>query len=63
MGCLGDEDRNRAVCVCGWRGVVHDLVPAPTQSELDATAGAFSAGYEKGKRLNDAIWAEFLKGL
>lgn len=27
MGFFGDEDHNRAVCVCGWRGIVHDMVP------------------------------------
>lgn len=24
---LGDENRNGARCPCGWRGLVHDLLP------------------------------------
>jgi len=25
-------DRNNAVCDCGWKGIVHDLVPAPAET-------------------------------
>ena len=24
----GDEDHNHATCPCGWKGIVHELVPA-----------------------------------
>jgi hypothetical protein len=26
------EDRNQATCQCGWRGVVHDMVPEKSES-------------------------------
>lgn len=26
MGFSGDTDRNRCRCICGWVGVVHDLI-------------------------------------
>lgn len=26
------ENRNRATCQCGWRGVVHDMVPEKIES-------------------------------
>lgn len=28
-------DRNSAVCDCGWKGIVHDLVPAPAETSED----------------------------
>jgi hypothetical protein len=36
VGCLMDNletarDANRAQCECGWRGIVHDMVPAPEE--------------------------------
>lgn len=27
MGFLGLVDRNKAGCGCGWKGIVHDMVP------------------------------------
>lgn len=27
MASLGDKDGNKAACLCGWKGIVHDMVP------------------------------------
>lgn len=33
MGPLCGQDRNHCVCQCGWRGIVHDLVPAGVKQD------------------------------
>lgn len=34
VGVLGDKDTNQATCICGWVGIVHDLISCDHEWEV-----------------------------
>lgn len=57
VGTLLDYDQNRATCDCGWRGIVHELIPKQPE---DAVPPGPSDGSERLHAWFELSYANYL---